>query len=190
MDRDDFLGSLKLASPCPVRWRSMRGDERIRVCRRCQRSVFNLDAMTVSAASELVAAHRANACDDFRLREDGTVVTADCRPARFHERAGAVLALFVPRSVGAIAATLFLLLAVALTFFGPEIRRSFGTPCDDSPAAAYVPYRSEPVRPSPRASEPPRLMYPLCRHDGIDHGPCTEVITQPGSWATAPLRRR
>jgi hypothetical protein len=47
---------LRVASPCPASWGTMRGDERTRFCEQCQRHVYNISAMT-----------RRNAQGEFRF---------------------------------------------------------------------------------------------------------------------------
>jgi hypothetical protein len=56
----------------------MKGDDRVRFCKLCSLHVYNLSAMTRSAAETLVAEREGRLCVQFYRRADGTVLTADC----------------------------------------------------------------------------------------------------------------
>ena len=40
------LNNLRTASPCPISWEQMTGDERVRLCRLCDLHVYNISEMT------------------------------------------------------------------------------------------------------------------------------------------------
>jgi hypothetical protein len=69
---------LRVASPCTASWQDMRGNEQVRHCSQCRKNVYNLSAMTLAEAEEVVQQHEGNVCVRFYRREDGTVLTADC----------------------------------------------------------------------------------------------------------------
>ena len=48
------LEKLRIANPCPARWEEMQGDERVRFCGTCKKSVYNLSALQRSEAEALV----------------------------------------------------------------------------------------------------------------------------------------
>jgi hypothetical protein len=73
-----LLENIKVASPCHERWENMDGDSRVRNCGKCEKSVYDLSAMTREAAENLLADHGTNLCVRFYRRPDGTVMTADC----------------------------------------------------------------------------------------------------------------
>jgi len=75
------LPNLKVATPCRERWDDMVGDDRVRVCGRCEKPVFNLSAMTHEEAETVLATRGVTPCVRFFRRADGTVKTADC-PSR------------------------------------------------------------------------------------------------------------
>jgi len=76
----DPLDAIKIVSPCTVPWASMRGDERIRFCGKCRKSVYNLAAMTSREARKLIEeAEGHGLCLRLARRSDGTIVTGDCR---------------------------------------------------------------------------------------------------------------
>jgi hypothetical protein len=78
MKASELLAQVKIASPCPARWEDMSGDERSRFCLQCNKHVYNLSAMSASAAADLVRAKEGKLCARFYRRADGTMLTADC----------------------------------------------------------------------------------------------------------------
>jgi TonB family protein len=77
-----WLDQIDVAAPCGERWDDMRGDERVRVCERCDQRVYDLSALSRAEAERLVAGAGGAVCVRFRRRADGTVVTRDCPPPR------------------------------------------------------------------------------------------------------------
>jgi hypothetical protein len=76
------LENLRIASPCLARWNEMAGDEKVRFCASCRKSVYNLSAMTRGEAEELITAREGRLCALMYRRADGTVLTADCPVGR------------------------------------------------------------------------------------------------------------
>lgn len=72
------LQSISIATPCRADWSKMEGDDKSRFCQTCQKSVYNLSAMTTPEAQALLAAKSGNLCARLYRREDGTVITSDC----------------------------------------------------------------------------------------------------------------
>jgi hypothetical protein len=72
------LNDLQVASPCPVGWHGMAGDDRVRFCPQCRQHVYNLTAMTAEEATALLRQKEGKPCVRFYRRRDGTVMTADC----------------------------------------------------------------------------------------------------------------
>ncbi len=73
------LHRIEIKSPCTASWAEMQGDERERHCGDCNKSVFNLSAMTGVEASALLAGNvDGRLCVRFYQRPDGTVMTGDC----------------------------------------------------------------------------------------------------------------
>jgi hypothetical protein len=70
--------TLTIASPCPERWSSMVGDDRVRHCGRCQKNVYNLGAMSPEEVDSLFRTQE-KPCVRMFKRADGGVMTADCR---------------------------------------------------------------------------------------------------------------
>lgn len=105
------LEDLRVASPCPVSWGSMSGDERVRHCRECGLNVYNISRLTRAEAERLVSTTEGRLCARFFRRADGTVLTADC-PAgwravkrRTARAAGAALAGLLSLFTAAIGQT-------------------------------------------------------------------------------------
>ena len=73
------LHSIQVAAPCTASWAAMQGDDRVRHCGDCNKSVFNLSAMPEAEAAALMAANTdGELCVRFYRRADGTVMTSDC----------------------------------------------------------------------------------------------------------------
>lgn len=70
--------TLRVASPCPEKWESMQGDERVRHCDKCRLNVFNLSGMSRTEVDALLGAAEGRVCGRFFQRRDGTVMTKDC----------------------------------------------------------------------------------------------------------------
>ena len=77
MGRDIRGFKVQIAAPCTVEWASMAGTERVRFCGLCQKSVYELSGLTRAEVLALLDA-KPDACVSFFVREDGTVLTADC----------------------------------------------------------------------------------------------------------------
>jgi hypothetical protein len=72
------LDTINVASPCPVEWDTMGGDDKVRFCSQCQLHVYNFSAMSRDEAEQLVARTEGKLCGRFWRRADGTVITQDC----------------------------------------------------------------------------------------------------------------
>jgi len=75
---EDLLRRVQVASPCAADWGQMIGDDRVRQCPECNLNVYNLSAMTVREAAQLVSSHQGRLCVRYYRRADGTVLTQDC----------------------------------------------------------------------------------------------------------------
>jgi hypothetical protein len=72
------LDRIKIASPCPITWEQMGGDERVRFCDHCQLNVYNLSSLNKAAAEALLVSTEGRLCARLYRRSDGTVLTSDC----------------------------------------------------------------------------------------------------------------
>jgi len=78
MKNEDLLNSLRIASPCPVNWAQMTGDDQKRHCSLCNLHVYNISEMTRRDAVALIAGSEGRICARLFRRTDGTVITRDC----------------------------------------------------------------------------------------------------------------
>jgi hypothetical protein len=76
------LDALRIASPCPVPWSTLRGDDRVRDCELCSKNVYNLSGLAAAEATELIQTTEEGVCLRLYRRRDGTVLTADCPAGR------------------------------------------------------------------------------------------------------------
>lgn len=74
----DLVDRLRIASPCPMNWESMTGDERARFCQQCKLHVYNISEMTRGQAEALILKTEGRFCARLYRRADGTVLTKDC----------------------------------------------------------------------------------------------------------------
>lgn len=121
------LDSLQIASPCPVKFSDMKGDERKRFCEQCRQNVYNLSRLTEAEAVRLVTLSEQRICVTFLRRLDGTVITSDCKGGfaqafaeRFQQRRRPGVVAMVGAAVVAF------LFATAITLFGDNLRALFG----------------------------------------------------------------
>ena len=76
----NVLDDIRVASPCPVAWDRMAGDDRKRHCSQCHQPVYDLSALTTAEAVDLLNA--GSACVRLYRRADGKVITRDCPEGR------------------------------------------------------------------------------------------------------------
>jgi hypothetical protein len=70
--------SLKVASPCPLRWDQLAGNDRVRFCGHCRQHVYNVSSLTMDQAVALIERCEGRVCMRLQRRADGTVITRDC----------------------------------------------------------------------------------------------------------------
>jgi hypothetical protein len=78
MESLTVLNNLRIASPCPITWDAMRGDDRVRFCDSCSKHVYNVSDLTAEEAVALIQESDGHSCVRLYRRKDGTVLTADC----------------------------------------------------------------------------------------------------------------
>jgi hypothetical protein len=94
----EILSQVQIASPCPVSWESMTGNDHVRHCAQCDKSVYNFSTMTAQEALDLIQAKEGKLCAQLYRRLDGTLLTADCpiglgeKMHRFWRRVAAIAA--------------------------------------------------------------------------------------------------
>jgi hypothetical protein len=72
------LDHIRIASPCPVSWEQMTGDECVRRCDLCELNVYDISRMSRLEAESLIAKSEGRICARLFRRSDGTVITRDC----------------------------------------------------------------------------------------------------------------
>jgi hypothetical protein len=87
------LDSLRVVTPCPVDWSSMRGDDAVRFCDECRKNVYNVAALTEAEAIAVIERAEGRVCMQLTRRPDGTIVTGDCWAALRRARKRGLLAL-------------------------------------------------------------------------------------------------
>ena len=103
------IDRLRIATPCPIGWEQMTGDNRVRFCDHCQLNVYNISELSRSEAEKLIASTEGRLCARLFRRADGTVLTKDCPVGlralrrRVAKRAAAIFAAIV--SLSAVAFT-------------------------------------------------------------------------------------
>lgn len=124
----ELLAHVKIASPCPMKWSDMQGDEKQRLCAQCNQHVYKVAELTTSEAVALFKnAGTQRVCAQLFHRIDGTVMTKDCPSAWSVGVYAAVSRIGLP--VGVVAASLFLFTACAvavIAVFSDNLRALFG----------------------------------------------------------------
>jgi hypothetical protein len=72
------LDNLHIATPCPMKFSDMKGDERKRFCTQCRQNVYNLSKLARAEALQVISNSEEFPCVTFYRRADGTVLTSDC----------------------------------------------------------------------------------------------------------------
>lgn len=97
------VNSLRIASPCTVRWQDLDGDDRKRRCTKCKLDVYNVAGMRRGDVAELVSRSEGRLCLVLLRRADGTVILKDCP-------VGARQTLY---RIGKVAAAIFVVVVTA-----------------------------------------------------------------------------
>ncbi|MCU0705898.1 MAG: hypothetical protein MUF18_18165 [Fimbriiglobus sp.] len=101
------LNLIDVPNPCTVPWDEMTGDDRVRFCGQCKKSVYHLSHMTREEAERLVGEVEGEMCVQFYRRADGTVVTHDCAVLRAAKKAGGTVFFLACCLLAVIDAILF-----------------------------------------------------------------------------------
>ena len=104
-----LLDQVRVASPCKADWNEMLGDDRVRFCLGCEKSVYNLSSLAREDAEALLQARLGNdLCIRFYERADGTILTQDCPVGvKKKQRKKLVLAVAGAGAMAAAAASMF-----------------------------------------------------------------------------------
>lgn len=71
-----ILDRVRVVSPCDESWNEMRGNDEVRFCSHCAKSVHNLSEMTRRDAEQLVAKSKGRLCIRYATRADRKIITA------------------------------------------------------------------------------------------------------------------
>ncbi|MBV9960054.1 MAG: carboxypeptidase regulatory-like domain-containing protein [Acidobacteria bacterium] len=74
----DRIDGLRVATPCPMKWDELRGDDRVRFCDSCNLHVYNISELSRREAERLIKSTEGRFCSRLHRRADGTVITKDC----------------------------------------------------------------------------------------------------------------
>jgi len=74
----EMLDRVSIASPCLADWDEMPGTDQVRHCGQCNKSVYNLSAMTRREAEALLREAEGQLCARLYRRADGTILTENC----------------------------------------------------------------------------------------------------------------
>ncbi|HJQ22793.1 MAG TPA: carboxypeptidase-like regulatory domain-containing protein [Blastocatellia bacterium] len=97
-----ILDRISIPSPCPATWDSMTGSRRQRFCRQCNKTVYNLSAMTRDEAEALVARFAGRLCARIERDAGGVTITEEvsAAPQLISRRASPVAAALVSAMIG------------------------------------------------------------------------------------------
>jgi hypothetical protein len=129
----DRVNETRIATPCAANWEEMQGDDKVRFCAVCRLNVYNLSAMDVEEAAEVLANREGRLCARFYRRKDGTLITQDCPVGvEFRNQRRTVV-----RTIGVAAGALVGFTAlVPLRILSPT--RTMGVVADISPEHATI----------------------------------------------------
>lgn len=111
MSNQNLARRMRIASPCPVGWENMAGDERVRFCKLCQLNVYNISELSADEVRALVEQTEGRICARLYRRADGSVLTRDCPVG---------LRAFRRRAARVAGAALTALLGLATVGFGQK----------------------------------------------------------------------
>lgn len=125
----------KLSFACPVKWDTLRGDERERFCEQCGHRVSNLSVMSTAERQDLLArAGQERICASFYVRLSGERVTPE-KPLTTEERSRVRQLGVAALSAGA--------LALAAGCVAPAKQAKAESTSPSQPAALPSPAKSE-----------------------------------------------
>lgn len=74
------LPVIQIATPCPMQWDKMQGDDSKRFCNQCTKNVFNFAEMPRDDVSDLLCSGQ-SVCARISRHADGSIVTLDDKPS-------------------------------------------------------------------------------------------------------------
>lgn len=82
MNNDDIFRSLRVGTPCHMKFDELEGDGSKRWCGECRLHVYDFAQLTRGEVTDLVTTAEGRLCGRVVRREDGTMLTKDCGPVR------------------------------------------------------------------------------------------------------------
>ncbi len=164
MNTTQRIEDVRIAAPCPMSWNDMEGDDHVRVCRQCDKKVYDFTTLSPAEVLDLLDVHEGNLCAHMYGRPDGTMIVDNCpvglaavrrRARRLMGGLAAVVVLLIT-SVAALGLRRASRLERAQPFraiiekFDPPRLRLAGSICIPSTKTA-----------SPRTPAPPGTVIPL-----------------------------
>ena len=100
--KETILDRILIPSPCPAEWDSMTGNRRQRFCQECNKTVYNLSAMTREEAEALVARFAGRLCARVERDTSGVTISEAMRtaPQLVSRRASPVAAALMSTVIG------------------------------------------------------------------------------------------
>ncbi len=75
---DELLLRFSVASPCPMSFADMTGDDKVRFCQRCSKNVHNLSNMSKAEAAEVIRKSDGKICAFISRDAKGKILTENC----------------------------------------------------------------------------------------------------------------
>ena len=97
------IATIRIATPCSADWNAMEGDDRVRYCATCSKSVYNISNMTSTEAAALIAEREGKVCVRYFQRKDGTILLQDCSVGVWKRRHRKIAALAIAAGAAATA---------------------------------------------------------------------------------------
>src|SRR5690349_9327885 len=67
MKKSGFIDSVRVKEPCSENWDEMTGNDKVRFCSHCSKSVNNISEMTPRKVAKLVMRSNGNLCIRYRV---------------------------------------------------------------------------------------------------------------------------
>lgn len=136
---------LRISTPCPMTWDSLKGDDRVRYCGQCRLNVYNLADMPKDEVEALVRRTEGRLCGTLYMRGDRTATVRPCRGAAVRKRIRALVTM-----------STLLLLGATAWFFRTQVKPDRGS------APPLVRDVLDWIDPPPRPNPPLRALGEIC----------------------------
>jgi hypothetical protein len=151
------LDNIRVAAPCSADWNQMSGDQRVRACGDCNKSVYNLSGMTRDDAQALIIEKEGRLCVRYFQRADGTILLKDCtvgvKQRRRRRVIAGAMAVLAASGIGATAANAKSMAAVATA--EPEVEQHWTMGLVAMPDVPDGSELAEPEMPEPATADEP-----------------------------------